>query len=224
MPSARSLRSGDRFGRLVVLGLSVVRLHNTRAWDCVCDCGGRKTARAGDLRHGTIRSCGCLHAEQRPNVTSGLDVSLVSDEYNIWKGIKRRCHGESRQKTKDYGDRGISICARWRESFLAFLGDMGLRPDDSRSVDRIDNNGGYDCGRCSDCFARGIARSNCRWATREEQANNTRSNRRIELRGETHSIAEWERITGIDRFAIYGRLNHGWSPEKALTTPTRRTA
>jgi hypothetical protein len=89
----------------------------------------------------------------------------------------------------DYGGRGITVCARWRDSFDAFLEDMGNKPGPEYSIDRIDNSKGYDPG-------------NCRWATREEQSNNTRRNTLIEYNGRTQTLAQWGKELGIK----YGTL------------------
>ncbi len=83
-----------------------------------------------------------------------------SREYRSWNMMKNRCLCENHDSYPDYGGRGITICERWKNSFVNFLQDMGPRPQGS-SLDRIDVNGNYEPG-------------NCRWATPQQQGRNTR--------------------------------------------------
>jgi hypothetical protein len=82
-------------------------------------------------------------------------------EYRIWTAMIQRCHNPHNAGYPNYGGRGISVCLAWRNSFMAFISDMGPRPDPSLSLDRIDNDGHY-------------GPDNCRWATLQEQRANRR--------------------------------------------------
>jgi hypothetical protein len=101
------------------------------------------------------------------------------------------------------------MCNRWRESFTAFLEDMGERPTPEHSIDRMDTNGHY-------------APGNCRWATRLEQGRNTRRNRLITHHGVTQPLSAWVASTSLSYGVVLARLDKlGWSIEQALTTPVR---
>lgn len=127
-------------------------------------------------------------------------------EYRIWAAIRARCLNPNMPGYKHYGGRGIKICQQWNE-FENFLADMGPRPSSRHSIDRYpDNNGHYEPG-------------NCRWATQTQQSRNTRANRLITFRGETHCVREWEEILGFPRNVIAIRLFNGWPEIDALTTP-----
>lgn len=136
--------------------------------------------------------------------------------YDTWKGAIDRCHrpersrrwayGSAREKVPQYGDYGslsVRICRRWRNSFAAFLEDMGYPPSPIHSLDRKNNRLGY-------------CKSNVRWATPEQQAENRKNTRWFEVNGERHSLSEWARRTGVDRRTIAKRLDRGWDPEEAI--------
>lgn len=127
-------------------------------------------------------------------------------EHRSWTQLIQRCTNPNNPAYAKYGGRGITVCARWRNSFVDFLADMGERPSLGHSLDRIDNDAGY-------------FKENCRWATKSEQACNRRSNRLLTLGAETLPVMEWSRRTGLKRSTIEQRLVYGWSVERALTTP-----
>ncbi len=160
MPALIDL-TGQTFGRLTVLALDG-RLYGFAAWQCRCDCGAVIRAASNNLKRGNTKSCGCLKKDfcKEHFTTHGLSVL---PEYDAWLTMIARCYSPKSQKYKDYGARGIEVCSRWLVSFENFHEDMGLRPD-GLSLDRRDNDGHY-------------CKSNCRWATAVEQANNKRGSK-----------------------------------------------
>lgn len=195
--------TGQRFGRLVAVCYAGHR-GKRRLWQCHCDCGATTAALAELLRGGYTKSCGCLQREAR-GASSRTHGRTKSKEYGIWTAMIRRCANPNVKRYGDYGGRGIKVCHRWRESFVAFAAYMGPRPEGA-TLERINNDGHYEP-------------SNVVWATRREQANNTRRNRLITCGRTTRTLATWSRLTGIRSDTIKERLNRGWTPEEALTRP-----
>ncbi len=114
--------------------------------------------------------------------------------YRAWLNMRYRCLSPSNKDYPSYGGRGITICERW-DSYKSFLADMGECPP-GLQLDRIDNEKGYSL-------------NNCRWATRREQANNTRRNRWVTVDGRTQTIAQWARELNVPYGRIYDRLRIG---------------
>ncbi len=129
-------------------------------------------------------------------------------EYSCWAQMVKRCHrNKPGSKTYHlYQGRGIAVCDRWRYSVTNFYADMGPRPSNLHSIERIDNNGDYFPG-------------NCKWATRKEQQNNTRLNRHLTLDRETMNLGQWAERMGMKRGTLNHRLENGWSLREALLTP-----
>ena len=133
-----------------------------------------------------------------------------SPEYHAWYGMIRRCYTPHYRQFVNYGGRGITVCDRWKTSFMAFLKDIGRRPSPDHSLDRINNDGNYEPG-------------NCRWATNVEQCNNMRRNVRFTFDGVTKTLRQWSRTTGISSGSLEARIKLGWDVERMLTTPTHRS-
>lgn len=198
---------GKRFGRLLVIGKCFTKTPRKRGvgfeykWMCRCDCGTEKSILRLSLTSGATKSCGCLHMDAVK--THG---KYLSPEYRAWINMLSRCSNKKTKGWKNYGGRGISVCKRWSISFENFLSDVGLRPTSKHTLDRKRNSGNY-------------TPSNCRWATYEQQNNNTRRNVLLEFIGEIHNVTEWSKIISVPRSLIAHRLNRGWSVEKTLQTP-----
>lgn len=136
-----------------------------------------------------------------------------SPEYRAWAAMKNRCLNARQARFKDYGERGISICDRWlrgengRSAFECFLEDVGPKPSEDHSLDRRNNDRGYEPG-------------NVRWATRIEQARNTRAGRFVDIGAGEMTVAEAiERHGAASASTVYMRLARGWSPDDAILTP-----
>ena len=201
--------TGQRFGRLVALSPLRVQTANGRwawFWMCQCDCGVSKKVRAETLRNGATTSCGCRAASvtSARNRTHGLANTRAN---RIWKGMLTRCNTPSATSYERYGGRGIRVCDRWR-SFDNFHADMGDPPSDKHSIDRIDNDGNYE-------------KSNCKWATNQEQTRHTRRNHMVEIAGENLPLVIWCERYGASYYLVKDRLRWGWDPLRALTEPAR---
>lgn len=129
-------------------------------WLCSCVCGRECVVRYTALKRGTSKSCGC-------GGKSGVIDSTRHPLNKTWHGIKSRCRNPRNSAYHRYGGRGIQMCDRWHDSFILFVEDVGKKPSPAYSLDRIDNNGHYEPG-------------NVRWATKQQQAQNQRSIRRLE--------------------------------------------
>ena len=187
--------------------LTVIEYLGGRKYKCKCDCGNFSIIGKGNLINNHTKSCGCYMTSRikESNSTHGL---TDSSEYAIWTLIKARCTNKNSKSYKHYGGRGITICDSWINSFDTFLFDMGRRPSHLHSIDRIDNEKGY-------------FKENCRWATKEVQANNTRRNRFIEHDGLKMTLAQWSKKIGLKAHSIHARIKRGWSIEDALTKELR---
>ncbi len=196
-PPKKPIGAGERFGSLVVTGFSHRTEKSDAYYEARCDCG-RKVVVAQKHLRGRVRSC-------KPCSRTRHGMSQTA-EHLAWSNMRRRCEDPSNVAFANYGGRGIRVCDSWRESFDAFFENVGPRPSSRHSLDRIDNERGYEPG-------------NVRWATRAEQSRNRRDNRRLAARGETLCLSDWATRLGTVPDTIDGRLKRGWSVERAVTEP-----
>jgi hypothetical protein len=195
--------TGMKFGRLTVIEYAGQATNSL--WLCRCECGNEKVIKSGHFKNGSIKSCGCLNSELSKLRATTHGQSGRTREYKTWQNMKSRCSNPKNNRFYIYGARGITVCNRWLHSFENFFSDMGKCPN-GMSIERVDVNGNYE-------------HSNCKWATRIEQANNTRSNHVIKYNGEELTITEWGRKIGISQSSISGRLTRGWPIDLAVTLP-----
>lgn len=205
-PMFRNL-TGCRFGKLAVISFDGMIPSKTRrhsVWKCQCDCGKKTSIKSSSLINGHTSSCGCLQIEKATRHSLSK-----TPEYKAWVNMKNRCYDKGNRKYSDYGGRGIVVCETWKESFLAFLADVGPRPSKNHSIDRFPNmNGNYEPG-------------NVRWATDYEQNRNRRCNHLIEYNGVTRCLGEWASIFKINPRTLYGRLQR-MDVIRALTMPVKK--
>lgn len=196
---------GQKFGKLTVTAMG-----KGKSCLCDCECGTTEwTADRHSVKSGRTASCGCLRWK-KANFTHGESVvGNWSPEYRAWSNMITRCHNPNATRFKDWGGRGITVFPEWRESYESFLAFVGRRPSATHSLDRWPNKDGN------------YAPGNVRWATREEQARNTKRNRIIEIGGESLSAIEWSERSGIRASIILERLGRGWSATDAISTPTK---
>lgn len=149
---------GERYGRLVISHEVQSPVKGHRMFVCNCDCGSTVTARLNGLRTGNTKSCGCLMRERTATINR-THGGTGTRTHARWKSMMARATNPNIVGAKHYSLRGITVCERWRQ-YENFLADMGECPI-NHTLDRIDNDQGYQPG-------------NCRWATVQEQGRNKR--------------------------------------------------
>jgi hypothetical protein len=197
---------GDKFGMLTVLEI------NKSNCKCLCECGEITYASKGQLNKGVNHgktSCGCKRAKTLSRIkrVHGLNNHRL---FRIYHHMKQRCQNERNTHYFNYGGRGISVCAEWASSFRAFYNwsmANGYQPE--LTLDRINVNGNYEP-------------ENCRWATREIQANNTTTNIFITHSDETLTLKQWSKKLNLDYNLVKARHRRGWSVSR-MFTPHQKT-
>lgn len=178
-------RTGERFGRVVVLERAENSKHGKSRQRCKCDCGKIFVTDTQNLVNDDCQSCGCLRKELLGSAhrTHGLSKEAI---YAVWCDMRHRCLNPQHHEYKNYGGRGISVCEEWHkfEVFYAWAISSGYAK--GLSIERKDVNGNY----CPE---------NCTWITMKEQARNRRNN--VVYDGKTQN--EWARELGLSRTTLF---------------------
>lgn len=214
--------AGKTFGRLTAVRHSHDEYTSggkiRPVWVFSCSCGNTHVGRVYSVTAGSTKSCGCLSREStitrhtRHGCAAGHNLT---PEYRTWRNMLTRGRNPNIRNAERYVLRGITVAAEWLPGgddlgFERFLAHVGLKPSPAHSLDRIDNDRGYEPG-------------NVRWATQQDQVLNRAMTKRFWVNGESLTLSEIERRYGIRQHALRDRLfKLGWSIEAAISTPLRK--
>ena len=155
--------TGQRFGRLSVIGFSHIGPTGAAYWACKCDCGTIRVVRRSGLVSGRTKSCGCWHIEKSTMTakdkftTHGL--SNNHKLYGVWKSMRQRCNCPTCHDYKWYGAQGKIVCKEWDDYSKFFEWSLTNGYEVGLTIDRINPHGNYEP-------------QNCRWITIQEQQRN----------------------------------------------------
>jgi len=193
--------TGQTFSLLTVIQREENSKHGHSMWKCRCVCGNETIVLGSNLVRSHTTSCGCFSLKSR-SLRSTTHGMTDSKEYSVWNEMNQRCSNPKSSAYYKYGSRGIKVCERWK-NFENFIADMGMRPADKPTIERVNNNGNYEPG-------------NCIWATRKTNTRNRRCTLWVTLRGEMKTLAEWCEILGAEYCKTQTRISRGWNPERAF--------
>lgn len=202
---------GSVFGRLTVVEQLPSKRHpcgkTSQCFLAKCTCGNTSEVLWSRLASGKTTSCGCyrVEASRLKQITHGM---RATPEYAIWCAMRSRTSNPNSRVFRIYGGRGISVCQRWKDSFEAFIADVGRRPSPKHSLERLDVNGDY-------------TPENVVWASMKTQQRNRRNNHMLTIGSETKCLAEWAEISGIQYATLLRRVKVGWSPYDAVFAKVR---
>lgn len=200
--------AGLRYGNLTGISPEYPAASGDMKWKFRCDCGAIVVTTGYSARSGKTTSCRDCTKLAKPSWRTKHGMS-DTDEFKIWTGILTRCLNKNSQAYSSYGAKGIDICDRWKESFESFFNDMGHRPSKNHSIDRIDNEKGY-------------SPSNCRWATKLEQARNKRRTLKAELNGELKPITQIAEEHGVTASSVRYRFSRGKTGRGLIEPPAAK--
>lgn len=203
-----------RFGRLTVISKAGNKNGNVY-WICSCDCGSQTIVNGYKLRSGETQSCGCIRKERLSKMTKKHGLTKKS-LYNAWLNMKTRCNNPNFIEYERYGGRGIKYCSEWEffDNFMDWAlknGYQEIKDINGRtklSLDRINNDGNYEP-------------SNCRWATRIEQARNKSNNKKYNYNGKEYCLSELATFSSVTIDTIRRRIKQGFCIKDAVEMPSK---
>ena len=205
---------GTTFGKWTLIEAPIESSKRGGRWLVECACGRCYWHLTTNLRRGRMVQCRSCATRERmnqshPTKTHGAAKhGAETREYITWRGMVHRCHSPKSVNWKNYGGRGIRVCAEWRGpgGYERFVADTGPRPGPGWSIERVDVNGNYEP-------------SNVKWILLREQARNRRTSRFITIDGETRTLREWAETSAVTVQALRARLRRGWNPRDAVHAP-----
>jgi hypothetical protein len=212
----------QRYARLTAL-VWLRQEGSHQIWWCRCECGRELEVRAGNLRSGNTKSCGCLFREGNNHLVHGhARNASKTPGYNSWNSMIARCTDPDQNGYEYYGGKGIKVCDRWRHGengkhgFECFLEDMGPRPPDKPTIGRRNSALDYEP-------------SNCRWESWTEQGEAKRLGNPkpeklqrparwvyVSLNGQPLHLSEALRILDATEAAYYYLRKRSLDPQKAI--------
>lgn len=205
---------GKKYNMLTVIGFDK-KIYNSRKqawrWRVRCDCGNETIVSPSKLFSGATKSCGCMKVARCKKYTEKYRTTHGGRHerlYGIWHGMKLRCYDVGNKDYANYGERGIGICAEWKDDYAAFRSWAYANGyADNLTIERKDYNADY----CPE---------NCTWITLAEQTRNKRNNVRVQYGGKTWILSELCEAKGLPYGTIHHRLKfYGWPIERAIEEP-----
>lgn len=195
--------AGVTQGNLTVLHEMGRGTNGNVLWECLCTCGARcvkpnKTLAAG------VKSCSTTCGVSTSNAARAQHGQYESKEYKTWVSMKQRCLNSNHAHYHRYGGRGITLCDRWL-TFENFFADVGAAPAKHMTIDRIDNNRGYEPG-------------NVHWTTRRQQSNNREVTLRDSIDGVEMTLSEIAALYGVVYLTVFQRYKRGLRGQELITS------
>ena len=205
------------YGEWTVLGLDEEKSKgHKKYYHCICSCGTQRSVVRHSLKSGDSTNCGCVRKGLNPNKQSHNKTHGMYGTrfYNIYRQMVDRCTKPNHNRYSNYGGKGIRVEWEHFEQFKedmydSYLEHVAMYGEKDTTIERIDVDKNY-------------TKSNCTWATRIEQMNNTSRNVFYDYKGKSLTLAEICRIEGLPYKTVHKRLKDGKTLEDALSIPIRQ--